>query len=209
MLMKTTFFHKHFSASLQFVAGALIIPTLLFQQFLPFLVAQALIAASAASIAGKRIKWLYFVIMVTTITVFNLLTPIGRVIAQVGPWSITVGALRTGLLKGFAIVGLVFVSLASVRPDLRIPGRLGGLIGGVFYYFERILEGKKRLKASRLIAGIDQLLSEVYLPGTTTEAREDAAVPTTATGFVVAGVLVVVHWSLLIAGFFVDLAFLA
>lgn len=200
--MKNTFFHRHLSASLQFAAGALIIPTLLFQRFLPFLIAQTLISAAAASVAGKRIKWFYFVIMVSTITVFNLLTPIGRVIAEIGPFSITMGALRTGLLKGFAIVGLVFVSLASVRPDLRIPGRFGGLIARVFYYFERVIEGKKRLKASRLVAGIDELLGEIYLPGTTTEATVHTPVTTTGKGFVVVACLLVVHWGLLVGGLF-------
>lgn len=199
--MRTRFFHENVGAGVLFVMGILVIPALLFQPYLPGKIVQTLLAALLAALVGKRIKWVYFLIMVSSITFFNLLTPIGRVLLEAGPVSVTEGALRTGLLKGFTIVGLVFVSLASVRRDLRIPGRLGGLIGRVFFYFERVLEGKKRVEAKRLIGSIDDILIGIYVPGRPDEAATGTAVRTTVAGRVVVATVVVVHWSLLVVGF--------
>ncbi|MFW5729824.1 MAG: hypothetical protein ACOCYG_09170, partial [Spirochaetota bacterium] len=68
---------KHLDARHLFIAGGLLIPAYLFQDLLVVRVAQVLLFALLASIAGKKIKWLYFVIMVASITLFNLLTPMG------------------------------------------------------------------------------------------------------------------------------------
>ena len=148
-----------------FVAGAVTIVAFLFQGVLWIRIAQVVFFAVLAILAGKRIRWGYFLIMVSSITLFNLLTPVGRVLAELGPWQITEGALRQGLLKGFAIVGLVFISLFAVRPDLRLPGTFGGVIARLFYHFERVLDAKKRVRAAALVESLDTILLEIYPPG--------------------------------------------
>lgn len=169
-----------------FVAGALTIVAFLFQNDLVIRIGQVLLFALLATLAGKRIRWGYFAIMVGSITFFNLLTPVGRVIVEVGPIAVTEGALRQGLLKGFAIVGLVFISLFAVRPDLRLPGTFGGILARLFFYFERVLDTRRRVSAGRLVASVDEILLDLYPPesigGTDTSSEGAAVAATDATG---------------------------
>jgi len=155
---------RHIAPRPLFFAGALLIVAFLFQSSLTVRISQVLLFALLAMLAGKRIRWGYFVIMVSSITVFNLLTPVGQVLIELGPWPITRGALEQGLLKGFAIVGLVFISLSAVRPDLRLPGTFGGMIARLFFYFEEILDAKKRVRAAALVESLDGILLEMYPP---------------------------------------------
>ncbi|TVQ40636.1 MAG: hypothetical protein EA384_02350 [Spirochaetaceae bacterium] len=188
---------RHLNASHLFITGAVVLPAYLMQPGLVVRVAQVLLFAALAHLAGKRIMWPYFVLMVASITFFNLLTPIGRVVLSLGPLQITTGALRSGLMKGFTIVGLVFVSLFSVRPDLRLPGKLGGLVARVFFYFERIIEGRKRIEARRLIDSIDDVLLELYTPGQQQSQAVFERVQTTTVGYALMVTLISVNWLLL------------
>jgi len=197
-MVKETPFSRNFNALHLFLTGGIIIPAYLFQTNLSVRVAQVLLFAALSVVAGKRIKWTYFIIMVLSITFFNLVTPLGQVLVTVGPFTITSGALGNGLMKGFTIVGLVFISLFSIRPDLKLPGRLGGMIGRVFYYFERVIEGKKKVQARRLIASMDEILMELYAPGTTQEAVASESRRTTAAGYVAGALLVLGNWALLL-----------
>jgi heptaprenyl diphosphate synthase len=153
---------RHAAPGHLFVAGAVTIVAFLFQGNLVVRVIQVLAFAGLATMAGKRIRWGYFLIMVSSITLFHLITPVGRVLAEFGPIAVTEGALRQGLLKGFAIVGLVFISLFAVRPDLKLPGSFGGLLARLFYHFERVLDTRKRVRARELVASIDGILMELY-----------------------------------------------
>jgi len=154
-----------------FIVGVVTIVAFLFQEELLVRLIQVLLFAAIATLAGKRIRWGYFLIMVGSITFFNLLTPVGRVLAEYGPIRVTEGALEQGLMKGLAIVGLVFISLFAVRPDLRLPGTFGGILARLFFYFERILDTRKRVSAKRLVESVDGVLLELYPP----ESRESAA----------------------------------
>ncbi|MFP4378116.1 MAG: hypothetical protein ACLFP4_13815 [Spirochaetales bacterium] len=153
---------RHIAPRPLFLAGAVLIVAFLFQASLTVRIAQVLLFAVFAMLAGKRIRWGYFAIMVSSITIFNLLTPVGQVLFEIGPWPVTRGALEQGLLKGFAIVGLVFISLSAVRPDLKLPGTFGGMIARLFFYFEHILDAKKRVRAAALVESLDGILLEMY-----------------------------------------------
>ncbi|MFP3959413.1 MAG: hypothetical protein ACLFUX_04515, partial [Spirochaetaceae bacterium] len=150
-------------------------------------------------VAGKKIKWMYFLIMVGSVTFFNLLSPSGRLLLSIGPFAVTEGALETGLMKGFTIVGLVFISLFTIRPSLRLPGRLGGLLVRLFYYFERIMDTKRRkLEPRRLIASIDDILDSLYTPGKPQEPpRVDSEAVTTFVGAVFMATVLGGNWLLL------------
>ena len=177
----------------------LCIPAYIFQPLLWVRGAQVVLFAALAVMNGKRIKWLYFVMMVVTITFFNLLTPIGRVLYRLGPITITAGALEQGVMKGLTIVGLVFISLFSIRPSLRLPGRLGGLIGRVFFYYERILDGKRRVQVRNLIPSIDSALEGFFTPGRAPEdRRKEEPISTTAGGFLFSAALLIVAWGSLV-----------
>lgn len=198
-----------------FLAGALVIVAFLFQENLLVRAVQVVFFAGLATLAGKRIRWGYFVIMVSSITFFNLLTPVGRVLFEIGPMRVTAGALEQGLLKGLAIVGLVFISLFAVRPDLRLPGTLGGVLGRLFFYFERVLDTRRRVSAKRLVASVDEILLELYPPHAGGAAHAEAgdtatrvdssaslvakpAARTDATGATLMVVLVLANWALAI-----------
>ena len=148
----------HVSPGHLFVTGIIVIACFLLQQNLIVRIAQVAAFAVIASLSGKRIRYGYFAIMVTSITVFNLLTPLGEVILRAGPLVITRGALTQGLLKGFAIPGLVFISLFAVSTDLRLPGRFGGIVARLFYYFEQLLEGRRQVRLRGFVESIDSLL---------------------------------------------------
>lgn len=184
-----------------FLTGALTLPAYLLQGDLEIRLFQVLLFAGLAAVAGKRIKWLYFVIMVSSITFFHLLVPMGRVLIRVGPLPITEVALRNGLLKGLTIVGLVFISLFSVRSDLKLPGRLGGLVARLFFYFERIMEGRHKIEARRLIGSIDEVLASIYAPGMQVEPvelTEGAARESRGWALMAMMGFVIFHWSLLL-----------
>ncbi|MFP4010255.1 MAG: hypothetical protein ACLFUM_01005 [Spirochaetaceae bacterium] len=194
-----SFLARHTAPMHLFLTGMLVLPAYLFQDSLIIRVIQVLAFAFLATVAGKKIKWMYFLIMVGSVTFFNLLSPSGRLLLSIGPFAVTEGALETGLMKGFTIIGLVFISLFTIRPNLRLPGRLGGLLVRLFYYFERIMDTKRRkLEPRRLIASIDDILDSLYTPGKPQEPpRVDSEAVTTSVGAVFMATVLGANWLLL------------
>ena len=145
--------------------GTALIPLLLFQHHWEAQLILTILFASLAILAGKRIRFLYFFFMAGSIALFNLITPFGRVLWQLGPWPITEGALTGGIGKGISIAGLVFASLFSVSRELRLPGRFGGLLTRTFVFYDELLSEKKSLQPKALVISIDRLLERLYRPG--------------------------------------------
>jgi heptaprenyl diphosphate synthase len=123
-----------------------------------------LVFAFLGFLAGKKIRFFYFFFLIGSITFFHLLSPVGRILTELGPVKITSGALMTGLTKGLTLSGLVFLSLFSVTPDLKLPGKLGGLLARTFYYFEEILNGRKKISPRDFIGSLDLVLLELFPP---------------------------------------------
>ena len=149
----------------RFFTGMLMLP--------PFLLVEGLVPkvllggffALLAVLAGKRIRWGYFLILILSVTFFHLLSPWGRVLMEIGPVLVTSGALESGLIRGITLAGMVFLSVAAVRPELEFPGRFGGLLGRTFYYFDIILEGGgKKLSRKNFFTSLDELLLERFNP---------------------------------------------
>lgn len=153
---------ENVSASLLFWGGMAVLPAYLIQTSLVIRIGQVVLFGALAVVAGKRLQWFYFLTIVFTISVFHLLVPSGVVLATVGGFRITLGALRTGFFKAVTIVGLVFISLVAVRADLKIPGRLGSLVGKVFWSFEQIMEHRHQIEARRPFVSADRLLIGLY-----------------------------------------------
>jgi len=142
--------------------------------------------------AGKRINVGYFVFLIATVVLFNMLIPLGKVWFSIGPWAITDGAFFAGLGKGFTFAGLVFFSLASISRDLRLPGRFGALWGQTFSWYEQLMDQRGALKPRALLLSIDRLLERLYptRPGSTAaaaEAERPAPAPTRASGWLIVG----------------------
>jgi len=186
-----------------FLCGALLFPPFLLQQDL--VVRAGLIAAFVAlnALAGTRIRVLQSVLVAAGIVAFNLVIPTGRVLLAPLGLPITEGALKSGLMKATAMTGLIFLSRFSIRPNLRLPGRIGGLIGRSLFYFEAIMSQRRRIDRKDIIGSIDALLLSV----TETRAAEEASEPpgdqaaaaegTTARGKGLAGLiaLVLLNWA--------------
>ncbi len=196
---------RNISARLLFWAGMAVLPAYLLQSVLAVRLAQVVLFGFLAVVAGKRLYWAYFLTIIATITVFHLLVPSGVVIATVGGFRVTLGALRTGLFKALTIVGLVFISLVAVRADLRLPGRLGSLAGKVFWSFEQIMEHRDRLEARRPFKSGDLLLLDLYErllamdeSHAATDRRKATAVVSTGAGRLVAFTVVALQWATLL-----------
>ncbi|HUZ16756.1 MAG TPA: hypothetical protein VMV68_00095 [Spirochaetia bacterium] len=176
----------------RFLWGTTLLVLFLFQHLLPVKLLLVLLFGGLGILAGKRIRWSYFLLLAASITLFNLLTPYGRVLFSLGPLDVTSGALTDGLMKGITIVGLVFVSLFSVSRRLVLPGRFGAFLGRSFYYFERLYGERKRVRRTHIIEDIDAILecasaieAEDDQPGERIERRPVA-------GILVAALVVVV-----------------
>jgi len=156
--------------------------------------------------AGKRVSPGYFSFLIASIVVFHLFLPLGRVWFQLGPWAVTEGAFLLGLGKGFTFAGLVFLSLASISRDLRLPGRFGALWGQTFSWYEQLMDQRHALKPRALLMSVDRLLEKLYptRPGSLrtslTKAELVPAGPTSVAGWILvvltlaAGAVVAVLW---------------
>lgn len=161
---RTDILARFLSPSFRFWTGLILIPAYFMIESLVIKALLVLLFSFTAVLAGKKIRILYFVFLISSITFFHLLTPMGRILLEIGPFRITSGALETGLHKGLTLCGLVFLSLFSVTPALKLPGRIGGLLARMFYYFEEILDGKKKISASNFIGSLDDVLLDLFPP---------------------------------------------
>jgi hypothetical protein len=95
--------------------------------------------------------------------------------------------------------------VAAVRPELELPGRLGGLLGRTFYYFDLIIEGKSRLSRKNFLVSLDNLLMERFDPNREDLTLGSVPVPAkTSGGWPAAIPVVMIPWGtwlwILIAG---------
>lgn len=155
---------RFISAAPRFTAGMLMLPPYLLVEGLLYKGLLAAFFALLALLAGKKLRWGYFFVLILSVTFFHLLAPWGRVLLEIGPVTITAGALENGLTRGITLVGMVFLSVAAVRPELELPGRIGGLLGRTFFYFDSILEGRRRLTRKNFFLSLDELLMERFDP---------------------------------------------
>ncbi len=172
---RTDYLGKFLAPSFRFWAGLSLIPPYFMIDSLQAKFLLVLLFALVAKLAGKKIRFMYFFFLITSITFFHLLTPMGRILAVIGPLKITGGALSTGIAKGLTLCGLVFLSLFSVTPSLKLPGKLGGLLARMFYYFEEILDGRKKISATNFIGSLDKVLMELFPPERLDESKEKEA----------------------------------
>lgn len=123
--------------AVRFWTGISLIPGYFMIKNLPLKFLLVVFFALMVFLAGKKIRYFYFLIMTLSIAFFHLLTPSGRILWEIGPLMVTSSALNTGILKGVTLSGLVFLSLFSITPSLTLPGRLGGLLARMFITLRR------------------------------------------------------------------------
>jgi len=155
------------------LAGALVSLAFLFQPLIGMKTALFFLFAAAALASGKKISIFSTVLVSAGIVLVNILVPIGKVLARVGPIAITETALWEGIDKALTFEGLMLISKASIRPGLRIPGRFGAVVASAFVYYDRILEFKVKIRPATLIADADELMLRVW-------EAEDPGIPAAA-----------------------------
>ena len=185
----------------RFIWGIVLLLLFLFSEGLVVRLLQVVLFAVLAGTAGKRIRYLYFVILTLSITVFNLLTPWGEVLVAFGRFAVTRGALVNGLTKGITISGLIFVSLFSVSKNLVLPGRLGRLLGKSFYYFESLYSQKKKVHRRTFFQDVDEILLALF-PSDIKPTSSAAVVKTRVPGYLAIFFTIGISLSFSMAGLF-------
>lgn len=155
-------FEALFSPGATALSGALIAFVFLFEQKLAAKIVLFLFFIVAAFLAGKRFSLITTILVSTGIIITNLLVPSGRVLGRIGPLTITQFALTEGIMKAITFEGLMFLSKASILQGLKLPGKLGGIVGSAFLYYDRIIEYKGRIRAATLSADADAMMSAVW-----------------------------------------------
>jgi hypothetical protein len=143
-------------------AGAAIAASYLFQRSLIVRAAMFLCFLAAAWLSGKKVSPLATILVSAGIIAANLLVPVGRVLAQLGPIKVTESALLDGIGKALVFEGLVYISKATILPGLRLPGSFGSLVASAFVYYDRIIEYKGKVRPASLIEDADALMLKVW-----------------------------------------------
>jgi hypothetical protein len=180
-----------------FICGAFLFPAFLLQQDIIVRALQIALFIGLNAFSGRRIRVLQYLVVIAGIVIFNLVVPTGKVLANVVGLPITEGALRTGLLKATAMAGLIALSQFSIRGNLKLPGRLGGLLGRSLFYFEKIMGERRRIDRKDVLGSIDRLLLEIQAAGAPQEdvaAGQDRFSPPAA---VALAVIVLLNWGAL------------
>ncbi len=151
----------HLSTPGAFAAGVLSIPLYLLATEPLARIIQVVILGVLTLMAGKRLFYAYFIFLMLSVTFFHILIPQGRVLGEIAGFAITEGALLSGLYRGSTIIGLVFLSLFSIRRDLHIPGNFGNLVSRTLRYFEHIYEYRRAASIGGLVQRLDRVLFEL------------------------------------------------
>ena len=109
-----------------------------------------------------KIKILPPLVITASVTFFALLSPSGKILASLGTWRITAGALANGLRRSGILVGMTFVSQNMVSRSTALPGTIGRLFSQVFMLFDELTAQRLSLRPGQVIALIDKRLTEIY-----------------------------------------------
>ncbi|MCL1837209.1 MAG: hypothetical protein FWG46_06665 [Treponema sp.] len=162
-----------FSAKALCITGLLIMPALLFFPS-PFTSPRVLLFLFfwfLAWLSGKKNNPVFTLLVIVGIVAFNLIIPYGKVLFTIGKFRITAGALLMGIRRAVTLEGLIMLSRFTIRPDLKLPGLFGELIGESFRIFSLIMNQKQRITRKNLIGDIDQMM--IDLSGESGETPED------------------------------------
>jgi hypothetical protein len=192
--MKTqkSIYDNFFSARALFFSGLVIMPALLFNPSTEYRAFQFLFFWLLLLFTGKKTNPFITFITILFIIAFNLIIPYGQVLFAAGPLKITSGALKSGLHRAVTFMGLIMLSKASIRQDLRIPGAFGELLGESLRLFSVMMSKKYRLKIKNPIKVIDTLLIELSEEDFSANTEEPQN--TKPAGYIILAVVICVSW---------------
>jgi hypothetical protein len=158
-------------AVMQFAAGALLMIGFLAQRDLVLRAAEFAVFLILARLSGRRLRLVSYLLVAVGVVAFNLIVPVGRELFSVLKFPVTESALKSGVAKALTLVGMIAASQFSIRQDLRLPGRFGGLLGRSLLYFQRIMAERRRIDRRDIVGSIDAILLDVH--GTGAVMRND------------------------------------
>ena len=164
-LLRRERWNGFFNAGELFAAGSIMLLLFLFCRSLPGRAVQFLFFFVFAVLSGKKINVFFILLVMMGIVFFNLLVPYGKVLADFGFLRITQGSLLLGLEKAVTLEGLVMLSAACIKSDLRLPCGTGALLGESFRMLEQLRERfdltARRENRGSVIAQLDRILPEL------------------------------------------------
>jgi len=183
-----------FSAKALFIAGVIIMPALLFNPITEYRVIQFLFFWFLTWFSGRKVNFIFTILITLFIITFNQLVPYGRIIFSIGAFKITSGALEAGIHRAVTLQGLVMLSRVTIRQDLKIPGSFGQLLGESLNMFAAVMNRKYRITGKNLFKEIDSLMLELSGEPPTNLQPHAAEVRTKPAGFIIIAVLIVLSW---------------
>ena len=207
------FLSRNASSGALFLAGALLLPAFLLQRDIAVRGLEVALLFALNGMRGARIHVVQSLVLALGVVVFNLVIPVGRVLASPLGLPITEGALGSGLARASTVIGMIALSRFTIRSDLRLPGSLGGLIARSLYYFELIMAERKQVRKEHVLQDIDEILLSIRSGGhggaahsaegvaagqaAAGEAHPAAMPQTTAAGVVFLAALIAAAWAML------------
>jgi heptaprenyl diphosphate synthase len=181
-----------FGARALFIAGLLLMPSLLFNPDTGYRCLQFFFFWFLTWLSGKKSNPVFTLSILASIIIFNLIIPYGRILFSVGQLKITSGALKAGIHRAVTFEGLVMLSKVSVRQDLKIPGAFGELLAESLKIFTSMMNKKYHVKGKNIFVEIDNLLLELScedIPELATYEQKTKHI-----GFVIIVIILLISW---------------
>jgi hypothetical protein len=192
------------STDVRILGGMIMIPAFLLQPSITVMLVQVVFLIILAALHGRKIRWMIILVFLVTVTGMNLLQVNGRVLMQVGSFSLTLGALLTGVKKALTLIGMIYLSQYMVSGRPQFPGRFGQLLAKQFLYFEHLVSAWKRPKRGEFIASLDRMLLEMeegILSDEELGRRRRTGLEAAAGDYMRASVIAVIFWAGSFIGF--------
>lgn len=103
----------------------------------------------------KHVRIWYFLMITTTIMIFYVLVPNGKILYELGFIRITEGALREGVFRSLTLNGYVFLSLWCVSTRLSLPTKYGRMLALTVQYFNILLQSAMNNKYRDAVRSYD------------------------------------------------------
>ncbi len=155
-----------------------------------------LLWASIAHLSGKRISVLYFFTFVVSVTLVNLYPIQGKVLAQFSFVTVTDQALTNGLNKAFRLIGMIYLSLASLSPELKLPGKWGRYWVQIVGKLDFLMQNKHKIKRKDFLKSLDLFLLD--LEGHASNSNQKALYVSSWASICIFFVIVATNWLIFI-----------
>ncbi len=116
----------------------------------------------ASLLLRKKIRILPSFILIFTMTLISLFSPYGKVLWNFGKFSVTQGALFSGLMKSGRLCAMVFASQCMCSVRINFPGAAGRYAAGMSHYLPLLLEKKEIITRENFFSMIDSTLVDAW-----------------------------------------------